>query len=301
MAKVSAGRVRENVWGWCLASPLVIGLLVFTFYPLIMSITYSFCDYNLIKLSNFGLQNYKSIFGGMYTKDFLHALKITFIYSIVSVPLGMILGYGLAMFLCMKVKGNQFLLVLYYIPTLIPAVVSGSVWNDMFNETYGIFNNILVNYWGLNPIHFTDQQHLMASFLWISTFQVGGGSVIWVAGIKSVDKTYYEAALLDGASSFKMWSKITLPMTTPYIFYNLITGIIGALQFFTDAYILTGGSGGAGDALLSLNILIYNTAFKGWEFGVASAMSWVLCAIIGGVTVLLFLTKKWVYYADEQA
>ena len=298
--KISKKQIRTDIWGWFLVSPLIIGLAVFTVYPLIMSILYSFFDVSLVKpLTKFGLQNYKSIFTGMYAKDFFHALKITFTYAIVQVPLGLILGYLLALFLTSKVKGNNFLLVLYYLPTLIPGVVSGSLWGDMFNERYGIFNNIIQNFLGLDPVSFMSAENLMASYIWMTTFGVGGGSIIWVAGLKSVDKTYYEAATLDGAGVFAKFINITLPLTTPYIFYNLVMGIISALQLFNSPYILTGGDGGAEKALLTVQMLIYNAAFPGGDKGEASAMAWVLCAIIAILTLLVFRTNKWVHYEDE--
>lgn len=298
--KTSKKQLRQDIWGWALVSPLVIGLAVFTAYPLLMSIVYSFFDVSLVKpLTNFGLHNFKSIFAGMYAHDFFHALRITFTYALIQVPLGLILGYSLALFLTAKVKGNAFLLVLYYLPTLIPGVVSGSLWGDMFNERYGLFNNILTQILGLDPVSFMSAKNLMGSYIWMTTFGVGGGSVIWVAGLQSVDKTYYEAATLDGAGTFHKFKNITVPLTTPYIFYNLVMGIISALQLFNSPYILTGGTGGAEKALMTIQMLIYDAAFPGGNKGEASAMSWVLCAIIAFFTSLTFKTNRWVYYADE--
>lgn len=300
--KASKKQLRQDIWGWALVSPLVIGLMVFTVYPLIMSIIYSFFDVSLVSgLSNFGLHNYKNIFAGYYADDFFHSLKVTFIYAIIQVPLGLVLGYGLALFLNANVKGNKFLLVLYYLPTLIPSVVSGSLWGDMFNQRYGIFNNLLVNIFGIidEPINFMSAENLLASYIWMTTFGLGGGSIIWVAGLSSVDKTYYEAATIDGAGAFTKFINVTLPLTTPYIFYNLVMGIIGSLQLFNSPYILTGGTGGAEKALMTIEMLIYDTAFQGGEKGAASAMSWVLCAIIAFFTLLTFKSNKWVYYADD--
>ena len=298
--KISKKQLRTDIWGWALVSPLVIGLAVFTVYPLVTSIVYSFFDVSLVRpLSNFGLHNFESIFTGMYAKDFFHSLKITFTYALIQVPLGLILGYCLALFLTAKVKGNKFLLVLYYLPTLIPGVVSGSLWGDMFNERYGIFNNIIQNFFGLEPVVFMSAKNLMGSFIWMTTFGVGGGSIIWVAGLQSVDKTYYEAAILDGAGVWAKFIHITIPLTTPYIFYNLVMGIISALQLFNSPYILTGGTGGAERSLMTVQMLIYDAAFAGGNKGEASAMAWVLCAIIAFFTMLVFRTNKWVYYEDD--
>lgn len=291
---------RTDLWGWAMALPLLLGLLIFTLYPLITSFVYSFFDVNgLDEMKNFGLQNYKAIFFGDYSRDFFHALKITLIYTAISVPLGIILGYLLALFLNAHIKGSGVLTVLYYLPILIPTVVAGALWRDMLNSDYGIFNVIIHDYLGLERIPFQSEDKLMMSFIWMTTFNTGGGSIIWLAGLRGVNKTYYEAATLDGAGPIRKFFSVTLPMTTPYIFYNLTMGIIGALQLFNEAYVLTGGTGGSGEALKTLNMLIYGTAFSGLRFGVASAMSWVLCAIVAALTALTFKTNKWVYYEDE--
>ena len=158
---------------------------------------------------------------------------------------------------------------------------------------------IIQNILGLEPISFMSAKNLMASYIWMTTFGIGGGSIVWVAGLQSVDKTYYEAATLDGAGVFTKFKNITLPLTTPYIFYNLVMGIISALQLFNSPYILTGGTGGAEKALMTIQMLIYDAAFPGGNKGEASAMSWVLCAIIAFFTILTFKTNKWVYYEDE--
>ena len=301
MTSAQKRQLRTDIWGWALASPLVLGLLIFTLYPLVTSFVYSFFDVNIVTpIKNFGLQNYITIFAGDYSKDFFHSLKVTLTFSAIQVPLGLVLGYSLALFLNAKCKGNGVFLVLYYLPTLIPAVVAGAIWGDMMNQQYGLFNVIFHDILGLERIEFQSSENLMASYIWMTTFNLGGGSIVWLAGLRGIDQTYYEAAVLDGANAFQKFYKITVPMSTPYIFYNLTMGIIGALQLFNQPYILTGGTGGDGDALKTLNMYIYETAFSGLKMGVASAMAWVLCALVALLTGLTFLSnKKWVYYADE--
>ncbi len=298
MKKASKVQLKNDLWGWALASPLVLGLLIFTMFPIVLSIVYSFHDVNIIEpMKNFGLQNYTKLFNGESGKTFLHSLKVTFSYAIVSIPLGMFLGYMLAVFLHANVKGNKWLVVLYYLPTMIPAVVSGYVWGDMMNVRYGLFNNVLSRL-GLETINFMSAGNLMKSYIWMTTFNTGGGTIMWLAGLNSVDKVYYEAATIDGANAFVKFFKITIPMTTSYIFYNLIMGIIGALQLFNQPYILTNGTGGEEDALLTVEMYIYET-YRNFRIGEAAAMSWILCFIIAIMTGLAFLLKKKVYYADE--
>lgn len=304
MKRKLSKQVKTDIWGWSMVSPLVAGMLIFTAYPLISSLVYSFFNYRgtgVLDTNKFVMfENYKNLFSYMGAGSFLHALKNTAIYTVISVPLGMVLGYLLATFLSANIKGSRTFLVLFYLPTLISSVVAGALWADMLNPEYGIINTILKNVFGLaEGIPFTDKSHLMPSYIFMTLFNLGGGSIIWVAGISSVDKAYYEAAKIDGAGKLKSFFKITLPLTTPYIFYNLIIGLIGSLQLFNQPFVLTKGDGGDGYALLTVEMLIYNSAFSG-KMGAATAMAWILCIIIAVLTGLSFLfSGKWVHYSDD--
>lgn len=298
--------LERNLWGWGMALPLILGLALFTVYPFVASLIYSFFEYDggfhpLSESLFVGFNNYIELFKATNELSFLHSLKITSVYTLVSVPLGLVLGYLLATFLCAKVKGNKFLLVLYYFPTLISTVIMGSLWGDMLNPEYGFFNTILKDVFHLSEgIPFTDKNHLMASYIWMTTFNMAGGSIIWIAGISGVDRVYYEAADIDGANKITKFFKITIPLTTSYIFYNLIIGMIGALQLFNQPYVLTKGAGGDGGALYTVEMLIFNTAFSSLKMGAASAMAWVLCLIIAVLVGITFkFSNKWVHYADE--
>ena len=298
--------LERNLWGWGMALPLILGLAIFTLYPFVSSLVFSFFEYdggfNPLSESPFvGFKNYIGLFKHTNERSFLHALKNTTIYTVVSVPLGLVLGYLLATFLCASVKGNKFLLVLYYFPTLISTVITGSLWGDMLNPEYGFFNTVLKEVFHLTEgIPFTDKDHLMASYIWMTTFNMAGGSIIWIAGISGVDKVFYEAADIDGANKVTKFFKITIPLTTSYIFYNLIIGMIGALQLFNQPYVLTKGGGGEAGALLTVEMVIFNTAFSSLKMGEASAMAWVLCLIIVVLVSIAFkFSNKWVNYADE--
>lgn len=304
MKRKMSRQTKTDIWGWLMASPLVLGMLIFTVYPLVSSFVYSLFNYRgtgPLDIDKFVLfENYKNLFSYMGDGSFVHALKNTAIYTIISVPLGMVLGYLLAIFLSAKIKGSKTFLVLFYLPALISSVVSGALWADMLNPEYGIINTILKNVFGFaEGIPFTDKSHLMASYIFMTLFNLGGGSIIWVAGISSVDKTYHEAAMVDGAGALRRFFNITLPLTTPYIFYNLIIGLIGALQLFNQPFVLTKGGGGDGYALLTAEMLIYNSAFLG-KMGEATAMAWILCVIIAALTGLSFMfSDRWVNYADD--
>lgn len=301
MHRTSKKQWKTDVWGWLLVSPLVLGLLIFTAYPLVSSVIYSFYDKSLRVTENFGLQNYAAIFSvaGEFHEEFFHALWVTIKYTVISVPLGLVLGYSLALFLCAKIKGNKWLLTLYYLSSLIPAVVSGRIWANIIDVNYGIVNTVLMRL-GLKGISFTSPENLLPAYIWLTTFGIGGGSIVWCAGISSVDPNLYEAASLDGAGKIKRFFFVTLPMTTPYIFYNLIMGMIGSLQLFNGPYVLTGdASGGAGNALQTVEMSIYYTMFQRQRYGVASAMAWILCVIIGFLTLFTFKSNKWVQYGDD--
>ena len=298
--------LERNLWGWGMALPLILGLAIFTLYPFVSSLVFSFFEYDggfhpLSESPFVGFKNYIGLFKHTNELSFLHALKNTTIYTVVSVPLGIVLGYVRATFLCANVKGNKFLLVLYYFPTLISTVITGSLWGDMLNPEYGFFNTVLKEVFHLTEgIPFTDKDHLMASYIWMTTFNMAGGSIIWIAGISGVDKVFYEAADIDGANKVAKFFKITIPLTTSYIFYNLIIGMIGALQLFNQPYVLTKGGGGDGGALYTVEMTIFNTAFSSLKMGEASAMAWVLCLIIAVLVSIAFkFSNKWVNYADE--
>lgn len=301
MKKISKRQLQTDIAGWLFVLPLVLGLLIFTAYPLICSIVYSFFDKTLRITENFGIQNFVAIFSrtGEFHDEFFHAIGVTLKYTVIAVPLGLVLGYMLAVFLCANVRGNKWLLTVYYLGSLIPGVVSGRIYANIIDYEFGIINSVLIRF-GMPRIRFTSPENLMISYIWLTTFGVGGSSVIWSAGIMSVDKTLYEAASLDGASKIRQFFYITLPMTTPYIFYNLMMGMISAMQLFTGPYVLTGdASGGAGNALQTIDMSIYYTMFQRQRYGVASAMAWVLCLIIALLSWIAFKTNKWVHYGDE--
>ena len=292
--------IRNNYKGWLFVSPLVLGLLIFTLYPTISSLIYSLHDTDLFHpMSNFGFQNYIALFDGSNASQlFLKSLGNTFLYSVIYIPLSLVLTYLLALLLNNASKGTYAFRVIYYLPVLIPGVVVGLLWQDMLNVEYGIFNIFLREISG-GSFDFLTSDHIMGTFIAIQFFNVGGGMIIWIASFKSIPQSMYEAAKLDGANRFQCLAYITIPMSTPYIFYNLVMGIIGSLQTFANAYVLTGGTGGDGNALLFYVMNIYNTAFRQLNFGLASALSWILFLIIALLTLVVFKTSKWVYYGED--
>lgn len=295
-----AKAIKDNWVGYLYISPLILGLLIFTLYPLLSSLYYSFFDVNLVTpIQNFGLQNYQSILFGENSPLFWQSLKNTAVYAIVSIPLSMTLSYLLALSITKNTKRNYALRILYYLPVLIPSVVVGILWQDLLNVNYGVINTILHNYLGFEKMDFMARDTIMPTFIAIQLLSIGGGMIIWIAQFKAIPDVYYEAAQIDGANKIRCFFKITLPLSTPSIFYNLVMGVIGGFQVFGSAYVLTGGTGGDGNGLYFLVMFIYNKAFDEINFGVSSAASWMLFLIIGILTLFSFQTKKWVHYSEE--
>lgn len=284
---------------WCV--PVLMGIVIFTLIPMITSLVYSFYDYNYYnaenQFTNPGFQNYIK----MFTTDFkavTHSLWITFRYSFVSVLLGVVGSYAVALFMNQKTKGIYAFRIIYYIPTLIPAVASTLLWKNLTNADTGYLNLILAKL-GLPTYTFYDRADtVFATQIMLSVFGWSGGMIMWLAQMKNIPDHYYEAAELDGAGYFVKLIHITIPMTTSMLFYQLITNLISSLQAFGGVYPLLNGKNN--NELDFIVVKIYNTAFtQGMDMGYACALSWLLFVIIGLLTVIIFRTSKWVYYGED--
>jgi len=213
----------------------------------------------------------------------------------------MALSFLLALLLNKKIKGIGIYRLLIYTPVIIPVTISGLLWKNITNYDYGLANAVLQNI-GLGKFPFFDKASTsMLSLILIGFWGLGGGMILWLSTLKNVPVSLYEAAEVDGASKFVKLFKITIPMCTPMIFYNLIMGIIGSLQTFGSVFTLTGGSAGAGNSLYFWLMKIYNDTFNilSYTTGYAAAECWLLFAVIAILTVIIFKTSKWVYYGEE--
>ena len=279
--------------------PLVIGIGVFTLYPLIQSLIYSFYRYDGLFVNDFiGLQNFVT----MFTTDRAESFKVfgnTFLYALISVPLNLCLSYLLAVAVNQKIKGVIAYRVMFYLPVVIPAVVSGVIWSQLFDKNYGLFNDIITKFGGDPFPFFTDKNTAMLSMLIMSLWSLGSGMVLWLSALKNIPAGLYEAAKIDGAGVMTRLFRITVPMSTPMIFYNLITGMIGALQINSTMVFAGDGGRGPDDSLYFVAVKIYHEAFTNSAYGYASAIAWVLFLVIGLLTFVTFKTSKWVYTGDE--
>ena len=233
-------------------------------------------------------------------RDTVYIFRNSFLYAIINVPLSLVLGYLVALLVNTQMKGIKVFRTLFYLPCVIPGVASALLWQDLFAAN-GIINQILTNFGLPAATFFSEAKSSMATYIWTTTWGVGGSMVLWLASFKNIPSTLYEAAILDGANWAKKLWYITIPMSTAMIFYNLVTGIIGALQLFNTYIVASGTNGkGEGNSLYVFAVKIYNTAFVGTnpQVGYAAAIGIVLFVIIMILTAITFKTNKWVHYSE---
>jgi multiple sugar transport system permease protein len=294
---------RESWWAYLFISPWILGFLVFTAGPMIASLILSLTEYDIVNAPRWvGLSNYVNLFTG--DPKFWHALRVTVTYALVAIPLGLAFGFALAYLLNLKVPAVPFWRTVFYLPAVMPAVASALLWNSVFNPRYGILNWFLSLAGIRGPGWLSSRDWALPALIIMSLWSVGGGMIIYLAGLQSIPTTLYESAQIDGANGWQQVRHITLPLMTPVIFFNLVIGIIGTFQYFTEVYVLTantsGGLGGPADATLFYNIYLYNNAFRYLRMGYASALAWVLFMIVLGLTLLVFRSSvAWVYYEGE--
>ncbi|MDE5698724.1 MAG: sugar ABC transporter permease [Lachnospiraceae bacterium] len=288
--------LKNNI-GFLFIIPWLIGFLVFKLYPFASSLYYSFTDYQLFNgVSKYTLENYVDIFT---TPKILRALKVTFQYSFLTVPLKLVAALFIAYILNFKIKGVNLFRTAYYIPSILGGSVAIAVlWKAIFKDD-GLLNTLLAVFNINGPSWLSDPSYALFVICLLRVWQFGSAMVIFLAALKGVPTELYEAATIDGAGKWRQFFSITVPLITPIIFYNLVTQICQAFQEFNGPYIIT--QGGPRNSTTLISLLIYNSAFKNYEMGMASAMAWVLFVILMVFTVIAFVSQKyWVYYSDEE-
>jgi multiple sugar transport system permease protein len=290
-------RQRENLAGWLWASPWILGFLIFTLGPMLASIYFSFTDFPVISPPKWvGLANFRF----MLTQDssVLQALKVTTVYALVSVPLNLALGFFVAILLNQPIRGIAIWRTIYYLPAIISGVAVSLLWQWIFNTDFGLANWLLALVGIKGPAWLLDPHWALPALIIMSLWGVGGSMIINLAGLQSVPTQLYEAAEIDGANGWWRFWYVTVPMVSPVIFFNLVMGIIGALQTFTQAFIMT--NGGPMEATYFFMLHLYNNAFQWLKMGYASALAWVLFAYILLLTLLVLRSSAaWVYYEGE--
>ncbi len=294
--RLTLSQRREAAEGYLAISPWLLGLIIFTVGPIVASLYFSFTEYEVVKTPVWiGLANYQRLAGD---RLFWQSLKVTGTYVAVSVPLGIVLAFAVALLMNQKVRMIGFFRTAYYMPNLVPAVGSAILWIWIFNPEFGLLNTSLAAIGIEGPLWLGHSKWAMPALIIMSLWGVGGGMLIYLAGLQGIPSDLYEAAEVDGATAWRRFLHVTVPQMTPVLFFNLIMGIIGSFQVFTAGYIMTGGGPRYATYFYVLNL--YYNAFQYFRMGYASALAWILAVIILFFTLLVFRSSSaWVYYEGQ--
>jgi multiple sugar transport system permease protein len=295
-------RERETWAAFAFLSPWIVGFVIFTAGPMVASAVLSFTDYSIIQTTHdVGLANYRQLYHDPYVSN---ALKVTMIFLVMSVPLHMAVSLGLAMLLKKVGKAGSLFRTIFYIPVMTPAVAVGILYLFLFNGDYGLINQVLGWFHIKGPYWTSDPNWMKPSLVFMGAWQVGAGVVILLAALSGVPQQLYEAAEIDGASRWRRFKDVTLPMISPTLFFLMIIGTISALQTFEQVYVAffnAGTSSFGTDAVRFYVIYLFQEAFVYFHLGYASALAWVLFGIIMVVTGIQMLgSRRFVYYEGNQ-
>lgn len=288
-------RWRETLNFYAFLTPWILGFLLFTAIPIVASLILGFTKYNAIQPPDFvGLRNFKFLFADQI---FWKSLRVTLTYTLVFVPLQLISSLVLALLLNLRVPTMSAIRTVYYLPSILPTVVTGLVWIWLFNADFGLINFFLFKLFAIKgPNWLGSERWVMSAVIVSGLWALGSGVIIFLASLQSVPEELYEAAELDGASIWgRLWN-VTIPMISPVILYNLMIAMILALQVFTRIYVLTRGGPNYGSYFY--NLYVYENAFSYFKLGLASAQAWILFVLILLLTLLALRTSgRWVHYS----
>ncbi|GIE33644.1 ABC transporter permease [Actinoplanes italicus] len=292
-----AARKRDTRAALLFLLPWFAGLLLITAGPVAASLVLGFTDYNLIQPPEFnGLENFER----MLSDERLHnALRVTFTYVLVSVPLQLACALGLALLLDRGMRGLAFYRSAFYLPSLLGSSVAIAVlWRQIFGAE-GLINQFL-NVFGIQGTGWiSDPDTALSTLIVLNVWTFGAPMVIFLAGLRQIPVMYYEAASIDGAGRWTQFRRITVPLLSPIIFFNLVLQIIHAFQSFTQAFVVSGGTGGPSDSTMFYTLYLYQRGFGSFDMGYASALAWLLLLIIAAFTAVNFwAAKRWVFYDD---
>jgi len=291
---------RNTINGILFAMPWLIGLLVFWIYPTIASAYYSFTKFNAVQSPQWiGLSNYIQLFTADET--FWLAVYNTAYFAFISIPLAIIVSFGLAMMLNAKIRFQTVYRTIYFLPTLVPEIALSLVWVYLFTPGSGLVN-VPFDWLGIKgPCWLTCPAWSRPTIILLALWIVGQQIILYLAGLQDVPQDLYDAADVDGANFLHKFRHVTIPMMTPVVFFHLVTSVIGALQFFTVPYIMTGGTGFPAGSLMFYSIYLYKNAFQYFQMGYASALAWLLFMVALLITLVIFRSARmWVFYAGGE-
>ena len=290
---------REALTGYLFISPWVLGFLIFGIYPIIMSIYYSLCQYDVLRVPQFiGLQNYKELLGD--DPYFWKSIWNTLYFTVMRIPLSILGSLLLAVLVNNAIRGIRFFRTIYFIPSIVTGVVLSVLWMWMFNPQYGLINSFLA-FMGLKgPLWLQSPQWSKPALVLMGLWSIGGGRMlVFLAALQGIPQHLYEAVDLDGGGWWSKFRHVTLPMISPVLFLWTVLEVIFSFQIFTEAYVMT--KGGPLDSTLFYNLYLYFKAFDDFQMGYASALAWLLLVLTLAVTLIQFkIGKHWVYYEGEQ-
>ncbi|WP_409345925.1 carbohydrate ABC transporter permease [Paenibacillus sp. MBLB4367] len=290
---------KRNATAYLFMLPWLAGLLLFTIGPVASSLYLSMTKFDLLTDPQWiGLQNYKEIF--LEDSRFYQSLKVTFFFVIVSVPCKLLFALLVAMLLNRGIRAIGLYRSVYYLPSLLGGSVAIAVmWRQIFGDL-GTVNKLLSDLFGISgPIWLGDPDYAIYPLIILAVWQFGSSMVIFLAGLKQIPQHLYEASAIDGAGKFQQFLKITVPMLSPVIFFNLVMQTIGGFMVFTQGFIIS--KNGPLDSTLFYSIYLYEKGFTYFKMGYASALAWILLVLVGAMTVLIFRSSKmWVHYESEE-
>jgi multiple sugar transport system permease protein len=290
---MSASRRQDLFFGLLFASPFILGVLIFWIGPMLYSIFLTTQDWNLVNAPKFaGFGNFERMFSDpMVTQS----LKVTAYFTFVGVPLQLLTAFFLSVMLNRPIRAQGIYRTIYYLPSITPAVASAVVWVQILNPEAGVLNAIL-SVFGIAHVKWLfDPVATIPAFILMSLWFVGPQMIIFLAGLQGVPKELIEAAEIDGANTWQRFWAVTVPMVSPIIFFNLVVGIIGTFQVFTQSYVMT--NGGPQDQTRFIALYIYQNGFQYFRMGYAALLSWVVFIIVLFFTIIQFrLATNWVFY-----
>ena len=280
--------------GWLFIAPWLIGFILLTAVPFIASLYLSFCQYDVLTSPKWvGLENYRNLL--FNDSLFWKSIWNTFVYALFALPIGTVAGVALALLLSMDLRGMSIYRTAFFLPSIVPMVATSLLWMWLLNPQIGLINNILEMFGIVGKPWLSSAEWSKPALILMTVWGVGGSMVIYLAGIKDIPMSLHEAALVDGANTWQRTWHITLPMLTPVIFFNLIMGLIGTFQYFTQAFIMT--AGGPEDSTTFYCLYLFQRAFLYLNVGYSSAMAWILFVVVLAITTFLMKTHtKWVHY-----
>lgn len=290
---------KRTLWlGLAFITPWLLGFLVFTVYPVLASLYYSFCDYDVLSEPVWvGTLNYQDM---VTDSVFWKSLYNTLYYAVLSLPLCLITALVVAVLLNQSIRGRSIFRTIYFLPSLVPVVAASMAWLWILNGNFGVLNYLL-HWFGIQgPQWLSDEKWTKPSLVLMAIWSCGNTIVIYLAALQDVPRSLYESAEIDGGNAWVKFRHITVPMVSPVIYFNLIMGIISSLQVFAQAYVLFAGGGGPNRSALFYTVYLYQCAFDYHQMGYASAMAWMLFLIILFLTwVATRSTRRLIFYGGE--